>query len=250
MSLWNPDVDHLLKVRIEDSSGDPEADLMAGVRLLEAVREGREPATLRLYRPDPTVAFGQRDVRVEGYDRAVAQSMEHGFVPVVRKAGGRAAAYHRGTVIVDHVEPATEAMMGHQLRFKALGKLYAEALCRPGIDARLGEIPGEYCAGEYSVHGVPGNGSAVDHPVKLVGTAQRVVSGAWLFSSVFVIEDSAPIRGVLDTVYRAMEIDMDPATVGAADDLLPGYTVDAFVTDLLAEYGSHAQLRRGRSVNG
>ena len=55
---------------------------------------------------------------------------------------------------------------------------------------------------------------------------------------------------MLDTVYRAMEIDMDPATVGAADDLLPGYTVDAFVTDLLAEYKSHAQLRRGRSVNG
>ena len=159
-------------------------------------------------------------------------------------AGGRAAAYHRGTVIVDHVEPATEAMMGHQLRFKSLGTIYAEALRRPGIDARLGEIPGEYCAGEYSVHGVPGTGATVDGPIKLVGTAQRVVSGAWLFSSVFVIEDSGPIRAVLDAVYRAMGIEMDPATVGAADDLLPGYTVDAFLTDLLAEYRLHAELGR------
>lgn len=244
MSLWNPDADHLLNVRIEDSSGNAEADLLAGVRLLQAVRDRREPATLRIYRPDPTVAFGQRDVRLEGYGTAAAKSLEHGFEPVVRKAGGRAAAYHRGTVIVDHVEPATEAMIGHQLRFKALGKLYAQALCRPGIDARLGEIPGEYCAGQYSVHGVPGLAATLDGPIKLVGTAQRVVSGAWLFSSVFVIEDSEPIREVLDAVYRAMGIDMDPSTVGAADDLLPGYTVDTFLTDLLAEYRLHAELAR------
>lgn len=244
MSLWNPDADHALHVRVEDPTGDAEADLLAGITLLNAVREGSVPATLRLYRPNPTVAFGQRDVRLEGYARAVAESLEQGFVPVVRKAGGRAAAYHSGTVIVDHVEPAAEAMMGHQHRFKVLGRLYADALRASGIDARVGEIPGEYCAGDYSVHGVPGVGSRVRKPVKLVGTAQRVVSGAWLFSSVFVIEDSAPIRGVLDSVYRAMGIEMDPATVGAADDLLPGYTTDRFITDLLAEYGGHAELVR------
>ena len=215
---------------------------MAGIALLNAVREGSVPATLRIYRPNPTVAFGQRDVRLEGYGRAVAKALEQGFAPVVRKAGGRAAAYHSGTVIVDHVEPATEAMMGHQHRFKVLGQLYADALRTAGIDARVGEISGEYCAGDYSVHGVPGAGSRARNPIKLVGTAQRVVSGAWLFSSVFVIEDSAPIRAVLDSVYRAMGIAMDPATVGAADDLLSGYTADRFITDLRAEYGRHAEL--------
>ncbi|RAX51272.1 lipoate--protein ligase family protein [Arthrobacter sp. AQ5-05] len=242
MSLWNPDVDHAIHVRVEDPTGDAEADLMAGITLLNAVREGSAPATLRLYRPNPTVAFGQRDVRLEGYGRAVVESLEQGFAPVVRKAGGRAAAYHSGTVIVDHVEPAAEAMMGHQHRFKVLGKLYADALRTSGIDARVGAIPGEYCAGDYSVHGVPGVGSRARNAIKLVGTAQRVVSGAWLFSSVFVIEDSAPIRAVLDSVYRAMGIEMDPATVGAADDLLPGYTADRFITGLLAEYGLHAEL--------
>ena len=181
-------------------------------------------------------------MRLDGYALAVARSLEHGFFPVVRKAGGRAAAYHRGTVIVDHVEPAAEAMMGHQHRFKVLGALYAESLRRGGIDARVGEIPGEYCAGEYSVHGVPGESSRIPNAVKLVGTAQRVVSGAWLFSSVFVIEDSAPIRALLDDVYQAMEIPMDPATVGAADDLVPGYGTEAFIADLLAEYALHAEL--------
>jgi octanoyl-[GcvH]:protein N-octanoyltransferase len=242
MSLWNPDVDHRLNVRIEEPSGDPEADLGAGIELLGAVRNGEVPATLRIYRPDPTLAFGQRDVRLAGYPLAVARSLEHGFAPVVRKAGGRAAAYHRGTVIVDHVEPANEAMMRHQHRFKALGALYAEALRRGGIDARVGEIAGEYCAGEFSVHGVPGAASRTPNAVKLVGTAQRVVSGAWLFSSVFVIEDSAPIRALLDDVYRAMDIPMDAATVGAADDLLPGYTTEVFIDDLLAEYAQHAEL--------
>ncbi len=244
MSLWNPDADHAIHVRVEDPTGDAEADLMAGIALLNAVREGSLPTTLRLYRPNPTVAFGQRDVRLEGYGRAVAKSLEQGFAPVVRKAGGRAAAYHGGTVVVDHIEPATGAMMGHQHRFKVLGQLYADALRTSGIDARVGEIPGEYCAGDYSVHGLPGTGSRVRNAIKLVGTAQRVVSGAWLFSSVFVIEDSAPIRAVLDSVYHAMGIEMDPGTVGAADDLLPGYTTERFITALLAEYGRHAELAR------
>ncbi|EMQ97732.1 biotin/lipoate A/B protein ligase family protein [Paeniglutamicibacter gangotriensis] len=242
MSLWNPDADHPLQIRIEDPTGDAEADLLGGIKLLESVRDGHSPATLRLYRPEPTVAFGQRDVRLEGYGQAVAHSLEHGFAPVVRKAGGRAAAYHRGTVIVDHVEPATEAMLGHQLRFKVLGTLYADALRTAGIDARVGKIPGEYCVGEYSVHGVRPGEPAPGGAIKLVGTAQRVVAGAWLFSSVFVIEDSAPIRAVLDDVYRAMEIPMDPSTVGAVDDLLPGYDTETFIADLLAEYGRHAQL--------
>lgn len=245
MSLWNSDADHALNIRIAEPSGDPEADLLAGITLLESVRDAKAPATLRIYRPDPTLAFGQRDVRLDGYDQAVQRAHDHGFVPVVRKAGGRAAAYHRGTVIVDHVEPAAEAMLGHQLRFKALGTLYADALRRGGIDARVGEIPGEYCAGEYSVHGVPGPASPTQHRIKLVGTAQRVVSGAWLFSSVFVIEDSAPIRLVLDDVYQHLGIEMDPATAGAAEDLVPDYKTETFITDLLTEYALHTELSYG-----
>lgn len=242
MSLWNPAADHTLQVLHDHPSGDQAADLLAGTQLLADVRDGRRPATLRLYSPDATMAFGQRDVRLPGYELAVASSREHGFLPVVRKAGGRAAAYHRGTLIVDHVEPASEAMLGHQQRFEVFGQLYADALRRGGIDAHVGQIPGEYCPGDFSVHGLPNAGSPTRHAVKLVGTAQRVVAGAWLFSSVFVIEDSAPIRAVLDDAYRAMGLEMDPQTVGAADDLLPGFTVERFTADLLAEYAEHADL--------
>ncbi|PQZ93652.1 lipoate--protein ligase [Arthrobacter sp. MYb227] len=236
MSLWNSAANTALHLVHDEPTGDPEVDLMTGIQLLSEVRDGVKPQTLRLYRPDPTLAFGQRDVRLPGYDAAVQSATEHGFAPVVRKAGGRAAAYHRGCLIVDHVELAQEAMMGHQQRFKVLGQLYADALQSAGVDARVGEIDGEYCPGEYSVHGVPATGSPTQNKVKLVGTAQRVVGGAWLFSSVFVIENSAPIRAVLDDVYKAMEIDMNPATAGAADDLVTGLSVEKFCEHLVAEY--------------
>lgn len=242
MSLWNSAADLPLNVWRSGPAGDPGEDLLEGIRLLERVRDGRAGATLRLYRPEPTVAFGQRDIRLPGYDAATASARGMGFAPVVRKAGGRAAAYHRGTLVVDHVEPAGQAMMGHQERFRVLGELYAQALGSLGIVAAVGEIPGEYCPGEFSVHGLPGQTSVATSPVKLVGTAQRVVAGAWLFASVFVVEDSAPLRGVLEAVYRDMGLPFDTATAGAAEDLVPGITVDDVERALLTTYARHAEL--------
>lgn len=242
MDLHGGQQDAALKVLQEEPSGNPAADLERGVKLLREVRAGSKPALLRIYRPDPTLAFGQRDVRLPGYDQAVATSVRHGFVPLVRQAGGRAAAYHRGTLIVDHIEAHPEAMLGHQDRFVKFGELYANALRRLGVDAHVGELSGEYCAGQYSVHGLPGTGSSASVPVKLVGTAQRVIAGAWLFSSVFVISDSAPIRAVLEEVYRHLGVAMDPATAGAADDLVPGLTPEEFTRALLAEYAQEYRL--------
>lgn len=242
MTSWNPAAHQPLTVWRSEASGNPEVDLLEGIRLLERVRDGESGPTLRLYRPEPTVAFGQRDIRLPGYEEATASARSLGFAPVVRKAGGRAAAYHQGTLIVDHVEPAGEAMLGHQERFKVLGGLYAQALESLGIEADVGEIPGEYCPGEFSVHGLPGPGSRTGSPVKLVGTAQRVVSGAWLFASVFVVEDSAPLRAVLEAVYADMGLGFDPTTAGAAEDLVPGVTVDTVEQALLQAYAQYTTI--------
>ncbi|WP_156144070.1 lipoate--protein ligase family protein [Sinomonas humi] len=232
---------------IEDrDTSDAAAQLARAAELLDEVKRGLRGATLRLYRPLPTMAFGQRDTRLPGFEAARAASLSRGFEPVVRKAGGRAAAYHEGTLIVDHIEPAAEAMVGHRHRFEVFGELYAEVLRSVGVDARVGEIPGEYCPGEYSVHGVPREGTTagggLERPIKLVGTAQRVVSGAWLFSSVFVVSDALPVRAVLTDVYRALELPFDPSTAGAADDLVPGLTVDAVEQSLLAMYAEQGAL--------
>ncbi|HCN21797.1 MAG TPA: lipoate--protein ligase, partial [Arthrobacter bacterium] len=173
---------------------------------------------------------------------AAAQACrEHGFEPLVRKAGGRAAAYHEGTLVVDHVMPHADAIAGSKDRFSFFGELLAQALRTVGVQAAVGEIPGEYCPGEFSVYGTDPADAA--RRIKLIGTAQRVVSGGWLFSSVIVVENSAPIRSVLTDSYAALGLDWDPATAGAANDLVPGLTVQDVQDAVIAAYAGHASLR-------
>ncbi|WP_461190384.1 lipoate--protein ligase family protein [Arthrobacter sp. Z4-13] len=229
----------LTVVRQEASLGAAR-DLEFGLELLAKARTGDIGPTLRLYRPAPTVAFGQRDTRLPGFGAAAQACRDNGFEPLVRRAGGRAAAYHQGTLVVDHIEPDPDAIAGSKSRFGYFGELFAETLRGVGVRAAVGEIPGEYCPGEYSVHGSAPAGGA---QVKLVGTAQRVVSGGWLFSSVIVVEDSAPIRKVLTDSYAALALEWDPATAGAVNDLVPGVDVAAVEDALLATYAGHAALR-------
>ncbi|WP_411266192.1 biotin/lipoate A/B protein ligase family protein [Arthrobacter sp. AFG7.2] len=215
-------------------------DLEFGLELLARARNGEIGPTLRLYQPAPTVAFGQRDTRLPGFEAAAEACRANGFEPLVRRAGGRAAAYHEGTLVVDHLEPDPDAIAGSKTRFGYFGELFANALRSVGVQAAVGEIPGEYCPGEFSVHGTHPAGG---HQVKLVGTAQRVVAGGWLFSSVIVVENSPPIRKVLVESYAALGLDWDPATAGAVDDLVPGVDVAAVEDALLATYAEQATLR-------
>ncbi|WP_125610363.1 lipoate--protein ligase family protein [Specibacter cremeus] len=219
------------------TSPSAEADLNRALELLAEVKSGATPPMLRLYRPLPTVAFGQRDANLPGFEAACAAAEAHGFAPVVRRAGGRAAAYHRGCLVVDHIQRQPDAIVDAKARFGFFADLFTTALRSLGVDARVGEIPGEYCPGEYSVHGI-GAGLSL----KLVGTAQRVVSGAWLFSTVIVVADSAPIRSVLVDCYRALGLDWDPATAGAVDDLVPGLGVDTVEAAVLEAYRPFTEL--------
>lgn len=231
--------------RQERSLGAAE-DLDFALGLLQQVKTGALGPLLRLYRPAPTVAFGQRDTHLPGYDDAARACRELGFAPLVRKAGGRAAAYHEGTLVVDHLEPDADAIAGAKGRFSFFGELLAQALRDAGVDAGVGEIPGEYCPGEFSVHGsAPGSAGTVERRLKLIGTAQRVVSGGWLFSSVIIVENSAPIRAALEAAYAALGLDWDPATAGAVNDLVPHLDVDSVEAAVLGAYGRYAALEHG-----
>ncbi|WP_258806173.1 lipoate--protein ligase family protein [Pseudarthrobacter sp. NS4] len=230
----------LTVVRQEDSLGAGR-DLEFGLELLARAKAGGIGPTLRLYRPAPTVAFGQRDTRLPGFEAAAQACRDNGFEPLVRRAGGRAAAYHEGTLVVDHIEPDPDAIAGSKTRFGYFGELFAQALRTAGVKAAVGEIPGEYCPGEFSVHGT--DPADTSHRVKLVGTAQRVVAGGWLFSSVIVVENSASIRKVLTDSYAALGLDWDPATAGAVNDLVPGLDVEAVADAVLQTYAGHATLK-------
>ncbi|XAS65820.1 lipoate--protein ligase family protein [Micrococcaceae bacterium Sec5.8] len=219
------------------------ADLDLALELLGRVKTGAAGPMLRLYRPAPTVAFGQRDTHLPGFDAAAQACRELGFEPLIRKAGGRAAAYHQGTLVIDHLEPAADAIAGAKGRFSFFGELLASALRSAGVDAAVGEIPGEYCPGEFSVHGQ--DPQFPQHQLKLIGTAQRVVAGGWLFSSVIVVENSAPIRAVLEASYSALGLDWDPATAGAVNDLVPHLDVDAIEAAVVDSYARYAALDEG-----
>ena len=233
-AAWPGELHRSLSWVRQDTSFGAAEDLDYGLRMLHAAKTGRLGATVRIYRPAPSVAFGQRDTHLPGFAEAAERCRALGFEPLVRKAGGRAAAYHRGCLVIDHVQPEADAIAASRHRFAYFGELLAAALRDAGVTAGMGEIPGEYCRGEYSVHGVPGyDGGA---RVKLVGTAQRVVSGAWLFSSVIVVEDSGPLREVLVQAYDALGLEWDPATAGAADDLVPGIRMEAVERAVLARY--------------
>ncbi len=218
-------------------------DLDFALEMLQRARKGLLGPSLRLYRPQPTVAFGQRDANLPGFKAAEEACRALGFEPLVRKAGGRAAAYHQGTLVIDHVEPHPDAIVKAKARFSEFGELLAGALRSVGVHAAVGEIPGEYCPGEFSVHGEDPDFPA--HRIKLIGTAQRVVSGGWLFSSVIVVEDSAPIREVLAASYYALGLEWDPATAGAANDLLPHLDVATVEKAVVEAYGIYAEVLEG-----
>ena len=175
--------------------------------ILTRVAAGELEASLRIHRPARELAFSKQDRAAAGFATAVAAAREAGFEPVVRLAGGRAAAFHEGTLAIAWATPADRPVAGTRERFESLATLVARALARLGVDARVGEVPREYCPGAWSVN--------ARGRVKLAGIGQRLIAGGAHAGGVIVVADSALLRRALEPVYAALELDWDPATAGA-----------------------------------
>jgi octanoyl-[GcvH]:protein N-octanoyltransferase len=209
---------------------DPALDVAVGHALLEGAARGTVGPTLRVYRPGATCAFGRLDTLAPGFSAAVDAARAHRFAPVLRQPGGHAAAYDSGALCLDHVQPEAEAIPQLRARFEAAGELFAAALRAVGVDARVGEIPGEYCPGQWTV--------SARGAVKLVGTAQRLVRGGSLLGAVVLVRGGARVRAVLEDVNAALGLEWDPATAGAAEDEVPGLSVDAVEAAVLDAYAA------------
>jgi octanoyl-[GcvH]:protein N-octanoyltransferase len=209
--------------------GGPAHDAALGQVLL---RHGSTRQVIRVYTPAPTAGFSRRDSLRPGIGAALRAARERGFEPVLRGPGGRLAVYHRGSVVVDHVglEPGATAGMG--VRFEHYAAMHAGILRELGLDARVGEVPGEYCPGTYSV-----NAGGVS---KIVGSAQRLNRRGWLFSTVIQVAGSAELRDLLVQAYDCLGYDLDPATVGAVEDFVPGVTVTQVAQAVNAAYSALA----------
>ncbi len=195
---------------VERDPRPPALEVAVAHALVERVNEGSVDSLVRVYRPAPTVAFGRLDRLRPGFAEAVAAARSHGFEPVLRAPGGHAVAYHEGCLGIDELLGEPDPIAGMHARFAATGALLADALRSLGVDAKVGPVPREFCPGEFTV-----NARAA---VKLVGTAQRVLRHASLLAASVAVDGADRLRAVLTDVYAALELDMDPATVGAVGD--------------------------------
>jgi len=193
--------------------------------ILERVAGGELPNTFRISRPGRVVAFGKRDRLAEGFRSAVDTARGLRYGAVIRLPGGRAAAFHEGTLSFSWTTRAAPPVRAERERFVALAQLIVDALRLVGVDAAIGAVPGEYCPGEFSVNA---RGS-----VKLAGIGQRVVRGAAHVGGMLVVDGADGIREVLVPVYRALGLTWDPATAGAVCDVTPQVDIGS-VTDALA----------------
>ncbi|HET9102437.1 MAG TPA: hypothetical protein VFN55_03720 [Solirubrobacteraceae bacterium] len=203
---------------------DPAADMAFSEMLLRAAARREAPETVRIYRPGPTVAFGRAEVHRPGFAAAQAVARRLGYVPVVRLGGGQAAVYDPDCVIAEIVRTQAGILGGLEERYADLAELITATVSAAAMPLQLGELPGEYCPGRYSLH-LP------DGP-KVAGIAQRVVSGASLTTAVLVVDGGPRLRDAVAAIYAALGTPVDPGAAGALTDHHPAARADALARRL------------------
>jgi lipoate-protein ligase A len=183
------------------------------------------------------VAFAKRDAVSDGYAEAVRAARAQGFEATLRLAGGRAAVFHDGTMEIGHALPDEEPRAGIHRRFERSATRLARALERLGVDARVGEVPGEYCPGRYSVN--------ARGATKLAGIGQRVVAGGSHTGVVLVVSGEERINDVLRPVYEVLGLAWEPQRTGSVAAESPGTSWDAVRDAVLAEYARDYELVEG-----
>ena len=232
----------MLRLLTESFPDDAALDTAVSRALMLRVAAGELPETLRIWRPASIVAFGRRDAVSPGYPAAVRAARTRGFEAIERLAGGRAAVFHEHTIAFAHAVPDPDPRSRVDERFEATAELMATAFSRLGVDARVGEVPGEYCPGAHSVNA----GGAR----KLMGVGQRLVAGGVHVGGVVVVGGADRVREVLVPVYEALELEWRPATTGSVVEEAPGTTWEGVSDVIEAEYARRHGLEPARLDGG
>ncbi len=128
--------------------------------------------------------------------KASAACTEHGFeVRNCTKVGRHAAAYHQGAWSSDHFSPPPTPWQQHPAPGCSVPRVQA---LRRWRGCAHGRDPGVRPGNSVRAASRPTGGGRI----KLVGTAQRVVTGGWWFNTGIVVSDSAPLRAVTADVYQ------------------------------------------------
>jgi octanoyl-[GcvH]:protein N-octanoyltransferase len=209
---------------ITDRFDPPDLDTAVSAAVLQRVAAGTDPATLRLWTPLPAVAFGRQDRARPGYRDAVAAVAGLGFTPVERLAGGRAAVFHEGTIAFSWAMPEARVRETIADRFAMVSGLIVQALASLGFDARIGEVAGEYCPGEWSVN--------LGGTHKVMGVGQRLIRGAAHIGGVVVVSGADRVNLPLEPAYRSLGYAWRPEATGALDQVDPGISPEQVIAAL------------------
>ena len=200
-----------------------EADREVSRRLLSLAGDGER--AVRVWTPHRQIAFGRRDRRLEGYDRARDRARERGFPPVERDVGGRAVAYDGETTLAfARAEPIADFRRGTDERYERATAAVERALrsLERGLEPVRGEPDDSFCPGTHSLSladanagGSVSSGEDGREPRKVVGIAQRVRQDAAVVAGIVLVANRDRLAGVLEAVYDALGVSLDPDSVGA-----------------------------------
>lgn len=219
------------RLLVSGSAGRAVTELVIPALLLRS-QNATWSQLVHIYVPNgPTVAFSGRDLRSPGIAAATRIARAAGFEPVVRSPGGRMVAYDSGAVVIDHLDRTTGIRHAGSATFAANAESHVGVLRGLGdVDARVGEVDGEYCPGEYSIN--------VGGRAKIVGSAQRVTATGSLFSTVVQVAVSDRVRAVLVDVSEALGYDLRQSSIAGLADYAPALTADEVAAAFAADYQS------------
>lgn len=213
-------------------TGDGPLDTATSRAILRAVSTGEMGETFEIGLSSRVLAFGKHDTIAARFAEAVSEADGHGFQPTVRIAGGRAAVFHQQTLRFGWTRPVDDPAASMYGGFEIMSSVVVETLGKFGIHAQVGEVPGEYCPGSYSVH-IAGR--------KVMGVGQRLMRNAAHVGGVLVVADSGSINEVLTPVYNLLGLTFDPSTTGSVADAI---TLDA--SDIAMAFTE--QIARGQRI--
>lgn len=179
--------------------------------------------SLLAYRPGREVLFSGQDKASPDFMDAVGAAKHQGFLPLRRSCGGRAVVFHPGCLALTWTSFSESGVGGIDSRFAKTAGWIKSALRTLGLPAEIGELPGEYCPGEWSVS-VSGK--------KVAGVAQRVVKDAAQVSVIITLFGASGSNEMLVPLYGALGLELDPERTGEV-----GIEENELLAALLAEIG-------------
>ena len=227
-----------LRVLHDSFEDDPALDAAVSRALMLRVAAGELPETLRIAQPGTTVAFAKRDAVADGYEEAVRAGPRPGLR---RHAAARRAAARRYSTTARWRSatpcPTTSRARASTTASSAPRTRLARALRRLGVDARVGEVPGEYCPGRYSVN--------ARGAVKLAGIGQRSWRRRIAHRHGAGGEGEERINDVLGRSTPRSASTGSPPVSGSVRAEAPAPTWDAVRDAIVTEYAREYELVEG-----